>query len=68
MELDEAALAAMAKVAGLTLNAEERADLTPRLKALLGDADKVNAFMASRRDVGPAVRFKHRELPEDVNR
>jgi hypothetical protein len=68
MELDEAALAAMAKVAGLTLNAEERADLTPRLKALLDDADKVNAFMASRRDVGPAVRFKHRELPEDVNR
>jgi hypothetical protein len=68
MELDEAALAAMAKVAGLTLNAEERADLTARLKALLGEADKVNAFMASRRDVGPAVRFKHRELPEDVDR
>ena len=68
MELDEAALAAMAKVAGLTLNAEELADLTARLKALLAEADRVNAFMASRRDVGPAVRFKHRELPEDVDR
>ena len=68
MELDEAALAAMAKVAGLTLNAEELADLTVRLKALLAEADRVNAFMASRRDVGPAVRFKHRELPEDVDR
>ena len=68
MELDEAALASMAKVAGLTLNAQEQADLTARLKALLGEADKVNAFMALRRDVGPAVRFKHRELPEVVER
>ncbi len=68
MELDEAALAAMAKVAGLTLNAEELADLTARLKALLAQADRLSAFMASRRDVGPAVRFKHRDLPEDVQR
>jgi Asp-tRNA(Asn)/Glu-tRNA(Gln) amidotransferase C subunit len=64
MELDEKTVAALAGLAGLSLETEERAALTPRLRSLLGGADTVNAFMGPRRAVGPAVRFKHREPPE----
>ncbi len=68
MELDEAVIEALAKVAGVSLDAQDRADLAPRLRNLLGDADKVNAFMAPRRDAGLAVHFKHLDLPEGVER
>lgn len=68
MELDESVLAALAKVAGINLNAQDHAELAPRLRNLLGDADRVNAFMAPHREVGLAVRFKHLDLPEGAER
>ena len=68
MELDEAVLAALAKVAGISLDTQDQAELVPRLRNLLGDADKVNAYMAPHRDVGLAVHFKHLDLPEGVER
>jgi hypothetical protein len=64
MDLDEVTLAALAKVAGLSLTDEERASLVRSFSVLLTDADKVNTFMGARRDVGPAVRFKHLQSPE----
>jgi hypothetical protein len=68
MEVDEAVLAALAKVAGISLDTKDCIELAPRLRNLLGDADKVNAFMAPRREVGLAVRFEHLELPEGAER
>lgn len=68
MELDEAVLATLAKVAGISLDTQECAELAPRLRNLLGDADKVNAFMAPRREIGLAIRFKHLDLPEGAER
>ena len=68
MELNEVVLDALAKVAGVSLDAQDRTDLAQRLCNLLGDADKVNAFMAPRRDVGLAVRFKSLDPPEGVER
>ncbi len=68
MEVDEAVLAALVKVAGISLDAEDYAELVLRLRNLLRDADKVNAFMAPRREVGLAVHFRHLDLPEGAER
>jgi hypothetical protein len=55
--LDEAKLTQLALVAGLDLDPERRRAVLAQLADLLADADRVNGFMADRRDVVPAIRF-----------
>ncbi len=65
--MDDKTISELAKVAEIDLDSEARAGLAPRLKGLLEDANRVNTFMASRRTVGPSVRFKHVEPLDDGN-
>jgi Asp-tRNA(Asn)/Glu-tRNA(Gln) amidotransferase C subunit len=54
----------LAKLAELPLDEERRRIITPQLDGLLSEANRVNRFMDTRRDVGPAVRFDHPEPTE----
>ncbi len=65
MSIDKKTLSELAKVADVSLDEETREALAPRLKGLLDDANRVNAFMGPRRTVGPAVRFKHPQRLEE---
>jgi Asp-tRNA(Asn)/Glu-tRNA(Gln) amidotransferase C subunit len=55
----------LARLAGLDLEAERIASLTPGLNHLLTEADAVNRFMAPRRDVGPGTRFAHPQIQDE---
>lgn len=56
----------LARVAGLPLAAERVEAVAEQLDGLLVEADLVNRFMDSRRDVQPGVRFHHPEVEERV--
>jgi Asp-tRNA(Asn)/Glu-tRNA(Gln) amidotransferase C subunit len=56
----------LARVAGLPLPAERVEAVAEQLDGLLVEADLVNRFMDSRRDVQPGVRFHHPEVEERV--
>jgi hypothetical protein len=55
----------LAQLAQLELSPERRAAITPQLNELLTEANRVNRFMDSRREVGPGVRFHHPQLEDD---
>jgi len=56
----------LAKLARLEVSTREIADLADQLDSLLSDADRVNQFMAPRREVGPGVRFIHPMATEET--
>ncbi len=63
--VDEAMVEQLARLAQLDIPAERRAQIADQLDGLLSEANKVNRFMDSRREVGPGVRFDHPELKQD---
>lgn len=61
----EAMVEQLARLAELELDPERRAAVADQLDGLLADANRVNRFMAARREVGPGVRFDHPGLQDD---
>jgi Asp-tRNA(Asn)/Glu-tRNA(Gln) amidotransferase C subunit len=55
----------LARLAQLPLDEERRRTITSQLDGLLSEANRVNRYMDTRREVGPAVRFDHPELTEE---
>jgi Asp-tRNA(Asn)/Glu-tRNA(Gln) amidotransferase C subunit len=63
--VDEAMVEQLARLAQLQLDAERRRAIADQLDRLLSDANAVNRFMDSRREVGPGVRFHHADVRDD---
>jgi len=55
----------LALLAELPLEPERRAVVAEQLNGLLEEANRVNRFMDSRREVGLAVRLQHPGLAEE---
>lgn len=55
----------LAELAELELGEERLARIADQLDGLLADANRVNRFMAKRREVGPGVRFDHPDLGDE---
>jgi Asp-tRNA(Asn)/Glu-tRNA(Gln) amidotransferase C subunit len=58
----EEAIVELARVAGLALDKERVAVLTPVVDDFLSEANRVNEFMSGRREVQLSVAFVHQEL------
>ena len=52
----------LAALAELELDPSRVPLIADQLEGLLSEANRVNRFMDSRREVGPGVRFQHPEL------
>jgi hypothetical protein len=55
----------LALLAELPLDSYRLPVVAGQLNALLEEANRVNRFMDTRREVGLAVRFRHPDPPED---